>query len=271
VDETVRVHPSQRVIVIGASDNWYDFILYYLPRLLAVLELGVIEDGWSVALGGGQGAFFREITALLGVPAEQVIWLEEDQAHFFPRAIYLSNMNSVEGFLHPLSISLLKESFPERISSGVAGTRKRIFVSRAKVERRRLLNEHELYPGLTRRGFSIIHPETLSLTEQVDVFRAARDVAGVHGAGLVNTVWSKRLERVLEISYAPHTDQPATLDIAVGRMTGSLGAEHRFVRATNEETISPGNHMGDFKVDPERFFVEFDAFMQREAALTIRG
>jgi capsular polysaccharide biosynthesis protein len=271
VNETVRVHPSQRVIVIGTSDNWYDFILYYLPRLLAVLELGAIEDGWSVALGGGKGAFFRLITELLSVPAEQVIWLEADQTHFFPRAIYLSNMNSVEGFLHPLSISLLQESFLERISSGIAGTRKGIFVSRAKVERRRMLNEHELYPGLTRRGFSIIHPETLSLTEQVDVFRAARDVVGVHGAGLVNAVWSKRLERILEISYAPHTDQPATLDIAVGRMTRSLGAEHRFIRATNEETISPGNHMGDFTVDPERFFIEFDAFMQREAALTIRG
>ena len=70
VDETIRVHPDQRVIVIGTSDNWYDFILYYLPRLLAVLELGAIADGWSVALGVGQDAFFRVITALLGVPPE---------------------------------------------------------------------------------------------------------------------------------------------------------------------------------------------------------
>jgi hypothetical protein len=173
VDETVRVHPSERVIVIGTFDNWYDFILCYLPRFLAVLELGVIEDGWSVALGGGQGAFSANYCAA---------WRSGETGHlagsgssaFFPRAIYISNMNSVEGFLHSLSISLLRESFPERISSGIAGTRKRIFVSRAKVERRRTLNEHELYPGLTRRGFSIIHPETLSLTEQVDVFRAAR-------------------------------------------------------------------------------------------------
>jgi capsular polysaccharide biosynthesis protein len=163
------------------------------------------------------------ITALSGVPNEQVIWLEADQARFCPRAFYISNINSVESSLHPLSISLLQGSFPERISSGVAGTRERNFVSRAKVERRRLLNEHELYPGLTRRGFSIIHPETLSLTEQVDVFRAARDIAGVHGAGLVNAVWSKRLERVLEISYAPHTDQRATLDIVVRKLTGTLG------------------------------------------------
>ena len=261
VDETVQVHPDQRVIVIGTSDNWYDFILYYLPRLLAVLELGAIADGWSVALGVGQDAFFGVITKLLGVPAEQVIWLEADQAHFFPRALYISNVNSVEGSLHPFSINLLQELFSERISSSVAGTRKRIFVSRAKVERRRMLNEHELYPGLTRRGFSIIHPETLSLTEQVDVFRAARDIAGGHGAGLVNAVWSKRLERVLEISYARHTDQSATLDSAVRKMTGTLGAKHRFIRATSEETISPGDHVGDFKIDPERFFTEFDAFM----------
>jgi len=118
------------------------------------------------------------ITALSGVPNEQVIWLEADQARFCPRAFYISNINSVESSLHPLSISLLQGSFPERISSGVAGTRERNFASRAKVERRRMLNEHKLYLGLTQRGFSIIHPETLALIEQVDVFRRGTGYRG---------------------------------------------------------------------------------------------
>ncbi|MDE0812011.1 MAG: hypothetical protein OSB69_22255, partial [Alphaproteobacteria bacterium] len=40
VNTAVTFHPDQRVIVIGANENWYHFVLDYLPRLLAVLECG---------------------------------------------------------------------------------------------------------------------------------------------------------------------------------------------------------------------------------------
>jgi hypothetical protein len=261
VDERVQNHPDQRVIVIGTSDNWFDFIVYYLTRFLAVIEYGFLSDGWSIALGMGQAGLFRPVLKLLDIPEDRVIWLEDDRAHYFPRALYISNINSIEGSLHPLAIKLLRDSLPGKPRSRKSTSGERVFVSRMNTGRRRLLNELELHPGLIQRGFTIVHPEMLPFEDQVNTFQGARDIAGVHGAALVNAVWSQRPIRLLEITYGRTTDRELTLDKAVRKMVGTLGGRHRFLRAHSEETLSPGNHLGDFRIDSDRFFSEFDVFM----------
>lgn len=261
VDQRVRAYPDQRVIVIGTSDNWFDFVVYYLTRLLAVVEYGFLSDGWSVALGLGQAELFRSAARLLGIPEERVIWLRDDRMHYFPRALYISNINSIEGSLHPLAVRLLRESLPGKLQPGKPASAARVFVSRENAGRRRLLNEAELHPGLIERGFTILHPETLSLEDQINAFRGARDIAGVHGAALVNAVWAGQPARLLEITYGRTADRRPTLDKAIRKMVGTLGGQHRFLRADHEETLSPGDHMGDFHVDADRFFNEFDAFL----------
>lgn len=260
VDDPVKVHSDQRVIIIGTSDNWYHFILDYLPRLLAVLEYGLIADGWSIALGVGQAQFFRGVTELLGIPGDQVIWLEDNQAHYFPRALHISNFNHGEGYLHPLTLTLLRSSLLKYLPRNEVASGDRVFVSRIKSGRRRLINEFELYSGLKERGFLIVHSETLSLIEQVNVFRSARNIAGVHGAGLANAIWCEPIDRIFEISYAPLGPGIATHDPHFKRLMQTLGGQHRFIRATENQTVSPGDHFGGFWIDPERFFNECDKF-----------
>lgn len=263
VDNPVRLHLDRRVISIGTSDNWYHFILDYLPRLIAVIELGLIDDGWSVALGLGRAGLFKAVTPLFGLSDDQIIWLEDDRAHFLPRALYLSNFNQVEGALHPLTVRLLKTIFLSQNGHPDEMSPKRIFVSRAHVGRRRLLNEEDLHVGLKQRGFKIIHPEFMSLVEQVTTFRNVRDIVGVHGAGLVNFIWANQVDRLFEISYADLGSEHPTQDPVFARIIRSLGGRHRFIRATSSETVSLGDHNSDFTIDPTRFFTELDAFLSK--------
>ncbi|MCS6781778.1 MAG: glycosyltransferase family 61 protein [Gloeomargarita sp. SKYBB_i_bin120] len=75
----------------------------------------------------------------------------------------------------------------------------KVYISRRKAQRRRILNEAQVVDYLVSRGYTVCCLEDLSFLEQVGLFRGARYVIGVHGAGLTNLVWGESGGRVLEI------------------------------------------------------------------------
>ncbi len=77
--------------------------------------------------------------------------------------------------------------------------KRRIYVSRADTPRRRIINQGEILPILSRHGFEIIAPGTLSFRDQAALFGSAEIVAGPHGAGLTNILFAPRNAKVLEI------------------------------------------------------------------------
>ena len=66
----------------------------------------------------------------------------------------------------------------------------KIYVSRLGVPSRPMTNEAELIAHLSRMGFDIVAPQSMSIEEQVLTFRAARLIVGPYGSGLVNSVFA---------------------------------------------------------------------------------
>ena len=71
------------------------------------------------------------------------------------------------------------------------GAAEEIYVARTDADTRTMENEAELIELLQRQGVRIIVPGTLSVSEQIAAFRAARLVIGPHGAGLSNLVFCR--------------------------------------------------------------------------------
>jgi capsular polysaccharide biosynthesis protein len=63
---------------------------------------------------------------------------------------------------------------------------KRVFLSRKDTRRRELLNEQELIDRLKPYGFEPIVMSQLSLAEQIETIRNAREIIAPHGAGLAH-------------------------------------------------------------------------------------
>lgn len=253
IDETVVYHPDQRVIVIGTNENWYHFVLDYLPRMLAVLECGLLDAGWKVALGRDASDLFPAVLDLLGVPTESVVWLDAARGHHFARAIYISNMG-LRGIPHNFALALLRRYFLPKVidpDAPPAGPG-RLFISRTDTTWRRLAGEVDLHAPLRERGFEIVHPARLSMVEQIRLFRSATLVAGVHGSGLVNTVWSATAPNVIEIS--PHTAR----DTHFSNLVKRLGGRHWRLRAGPEETVHAGGNQSDFSIDLSRVIALID-------------
>lgn len=75
----------------------------------------------------------------------------------------------------------------------------RLYVSRSKADRRRVINEAELIPVLKKYGFEVVHFEDLSWEEQAKKCVNAKYLIGPHGAGLVNMIFLERESIIFEL------------------------------------------------------------------------
>jgi capsular polysaccharide biosynthesis protein len=96
----------------------------------------------------------------------------------------------------------LRKAFVE--PSAVPGQKSaRLYVSRAKAARRRIVNESEVLAVLQPLGFEVIHAEDLSVDQQAACFAGAEMIVAPHGAGLTNLYFSTPGTKVIEILFDP--------------------------------------------------------------------
>ena len=83
-------------------------------------------------------------------------------------------------------------------------TDRRLFVSRGGARLRRLKNEEELRPELTRSGFEWFTPRADDHRSQIEAFRSARVIVTVHGAALTNLLFCRPGTVVVELFPSNH-------------------------------------------------------------------
>lgn len=113
----------------------------------------------------------------------------------------------------------------------------KIYVSRLKLknQRRVLLNEKAVERIFSLNGYKIIHPQELKISEQINLFRNAKVIAGTSGSGMYNSVFQQNHPKVLILASNSFFKMS---DILVNTSTG--GKLHYFVGQT-AEVNSPGN------------------------------
>ena len=65
----------------------------------------------------------------------------------------------------------------------------KFYISRSRT-RRSAFWEKGLETYLLKKGFQIVYAEDYSIVGQIELFRDAKNIVGVHGAGLTNAIWS---------------------------------------------------------------------------------
>ena len=121
------------------------------------------------------------------------IFIKRDYKYLFENITYI-------GELYP-SGSPRKEVL-ENLRKNIKFKKKnieRIYISRNKSNRRKIINENALIKILKKYKFKILYTEKIKFKRQIEIFSKANLVIGLHGAGITNIVWMKKNSQLFEI------------------------------------------------------------------------
>ena len=126
---------------------------------------------------------------------------------------------------------------------------KRIYITREKASKRKIINESILIPILKKYDFQIVAMEDLTFREQYKLISESSVLVGLHGAGLTHMLWlgneEGRKGRVLEIRAGGDASNNCFYSLA-----SDLNVDYYYCLAdtVNNKTTQ----LADFKIDPEK-------------------
>jgi capsular polysaccharide biosynthesis protein len=179
-----------------------------------------------------------ELLRGLGVEADRLVYLDEPMR--FERLI----IPSIAYNLHNAASFAQRETW-DRIGHALAcpDGRERVYISRSRYRAtRRLVNESQVEGVFRDHGFAVLHPQELSIREQVAAVRDARLIAGSAGSGMHLSAFARQGARTLIISPRNFTlrDDQLIAHLRRGSIAYVLCAE---------ETGHQSARMADYWVD----------------------
>jgi hypothetical protein len=196
VEETIlpcisRIH--QPVIALP-NTGYYHWLLEVLPAVLHCLQA---EPQAAVLVSSHSASYVEQALDILA-PAGGVI---RSSMPVSVDHLILAAIESFSGFVPKEDVAILQQQILPLVPN--QRNEQPIYVSR-RGSTRSPVNELEVERAVEDLGFKVIRAERARFTEQVEVFRSAHVIAGVHGAGLANQVWSRSLHGVVEIQTPSH-------------------------------------------------------------------
>ncbi len=195
----LRFCHTDKTAIIGYNvswDNYYHWFAQCLPAIAHSVRVAGADRCVLVvrALRPWQDESLR-LLGLADMPRiEANVW----KPYFFSKAIYCEFLGGHGGGYISPYLDRLMAALAKNIE--VSDDRpRRLYVSRSDATRRPLTNERQVEDVLRSHGFAAVVPSTLSLVEQIRLFKGADVVVGPHGAGMTNIGFCRPGTKVLEL------------------------------------------------------------------------
>lgn len=188
---------NESMIILGGSNNYYHNLLNWIPRLKLIQEFDGF-DGCRVLIGSRLSDHaLSVISRYSGMPISNFVRRSYDKRTVVAKAIVSS---FIQNPVHsPYAINFIR-SHASKKRSFRKEFKKRIFISRKDaIPRRQIVNEDELFSELKSVGFEVYELSSLSLDDQVALFKNAEIIVSPHGAGLANLLFCTEKPYVIEL------------------------------------------------------------------------
>jgi capsular polysaccharide biosynthesis protein len=200
---------SQPVIVLPDT-GYYHWLLEVLPAALHCLQA---EPEAAVLVSSHPAAYVDQALEVLAPPGGVI----RSSMPVSADHLILAAIESWSGFVPQEDVVILQQQILPLVAH--QENEQLIYVSR-RGSTRSPVNELEVERAVADLGFKVVRAERARFTDQVEVFRSAHVIAGVHGAGLANQVWSRSLRGIVEIQT------PRYFNDCFARLAVSQGAAY---------------------------------------------
>lgn len=234
--DSARSYGCLRLISAAGYSIYGHWLIDVIPRLLLFKEssrqplapfYGARIRPWGHAMANAAGVDLSNLVQ--SMPGELVFARTVEIPTFIRHGVVLDEERSVAAW--------------ETLRSGQTRCIERggslLYVSRANWGTRTLSNARELEAVVESYGFRVIHPETMTLQEQMDVFASARLVIGEDGSGMHNSVFARHPVQLGIISMGRTNFYHASIANAKGHSVSYLQAVENEVRDDASTWVLP--------------------------------
>ena len=181
--------PTDRATAYG---HW---LMDALPRL-AVLNEFPAET--QVIVPGGRTRYQVESLELLGL-SSRCRWTKE--MYIEVEDYYFSSPPSMICCYSPYAVEMVRKMFLRLMAR--KATPKRFFVRRTG-KLRNMTNEADVLEFFEKAGWTIVDLVNVPFAEQITWFAGAEAIAGIHGSGMNNILWSPSGCKIIELFGERH-------------------------------------------------------------------
>lgn len=194
---TRRLTGTSVVLALLGGNNYFHWMAQLLPRLFLIENAGLqIANVDHFIVNGTSHPFQRETLERLGIASDRTVTPEDGE-------ILQCALLVVPSL--PPSTNFVARNDIEELQARLGFDRERllpatrIYVPRRRVSHRWLENDVEVEKLLQYRGFVVVEPSEMSVTQQAACFRSADVIVAPHGAALTNLAFARRGTKIIEI------------------------------------------------------------------------
>ncbi len=222
------------------SHTYYHWLTEALPRLFLVKDQ--LQSSTLLLPANHDLKFHQETLQLFKV--EKIERLQKHVRYRVPNLLTSTQIGRVANY-HPAVIKQMVAYIKSAIGPSV-GLGEKIYVSRRRALRRKVLNETDLEISLALFGFKVIVFEDYSFAEQVNIMRECRYLISIHGAGLTNMIFMESGSKIMELRLNDHGENYFFYALAT---TVNLKYYYQFCEPVNSDSVQDA----DIIVDTEEF------------------
>ena len=191
----------------GANKNYFHWLFDVLPKLYLFEQVHSLKKIDYFLFPNLDLSFQKQTLRLLNINRKKCL-SSIDHRHIFSDKIfvtshpYVLNFNSKYGSrnIPDWISSWLKKRFLKFSSNKFKYDK--IYIDRKiknTFNERYLINNREIRNYLTKKDFKILYLEDYSFKDQISIFKNAKIIIGLHGAGFANIVFCKKGTKIIEI------------------------------------------------------------------------
>lgn len=251
--QLTRQHHFETVFVVANlfDNGYYHWLIETLPRLYLYQQ--------------HQQATGQEVPILFSAPLPEFAQTMLDMMGIHNYLLWDATFAQANNLLLPMAIygtgipsAHIVRWVSEQLSSAIDDLPKmdmpRIYLSRQNMTKRQVVNEDELLSQLKQFDFHRVQIESLSIPQQIALFKQAEVIIGPHGAGFANTIHCNyvKLIEFFEPSYINlcFYRLASALDFDYGYLVGKSHGLNMSVEPTQVERMLtqmniPGLHKDD--------------------------
>lgn len=238
---------SKAVSLIRPADHIYGhWLIDILPQVYLLEKCLTRLENITYIINKSCPEFIFELLGYLGIDKKRILQIDPRQEGvIIDQCFFVDNLR-YDQVIHTAFKDF--SAFMRQKALDNSMVRDRLFISRRQwVERqkkvhRTLINFDEVQEFYLQKGFTIVHPETLTFSEQIKLFSNASYIVGEDGSGLHNSIFAHSAMINCIRGSMNHSLIQASLDAKsnnnigylLGRIEGSrLGRESNFVADLN--------------------------------------